>query len=184
MDYSILSNWTSPFPILGLSGVLFSFSVIYFAKRGVWSGSALFPMCQNGTLYLSGLRLLVKTFNELNGIQIISRQKACWCHYSSKLNWQGRIQRGFSGFARTPSGVARTPLLAKIISFSWRFWWKFRNLLCFCLKLHKKTPLSEILHPALTDHTSILLLLIIFDMPLQTFKRLGRYITSLVSRFY
>ena len=169
MDYSILSNWTSPFPILGLSGVLFSFSVIYFAKRGVWSGSALFPMCQNGTLYLSGLRLLVKTFNELNGIQIISRQKACWCHY---------------GIARTPSGVARTPLLAKIISFSWRFWWKFRNLLCFCLKLHKKTPLSEILHPALTDHTFILLLLIIFDMPLQTFKRLGRYITSLVSRFY
>ena len=57
--FPILINWTSPFPILGVSGVLFHFYSISnrnSCKRtveplirrriGVWSGSALFPMSQ------------------------------------------------------------------------------------------------------------------------------------------
>ena len=36
------------------------------------------------------------------------------------------------------SGVARTALLATIISFSWGFSLKGRNFMCFCLKLPKK----------------------------------------------
>ena len=59
MDPSILINWTSPFPILGVSGVffifIFSISNRYIFRlansedpdqtpRCVWSGSALFAL--------------------------------------------------------------------------------------------------------------------------------------------
>ena len=66
---------------------------------------------------------------------------------------QGRIQRGFSE-------VARIPLLAKIISFSRGFWWKFRNFLCFCLELFKtnrpfRNPASNPATPCATSNFSL-----------------------------
>ena len=46
---------------------------------------------------------------------------------------QGWIQKGLSG-------VARTPLLVRIISFSLGVWGKFRNFIGFCFQFFKTPP--------------------------------------------